>query len=387
MPRPPHASPTTNSLSGSVFGPLLSRAKARGGKIHPLHVGDTYKEPIAEARAEAQRTDEHPGMHRYAPPQGLPELLEAVAERESVRSGVELSAGDLQITSGATAGLSVVAQALLDPGDEVLLPSPYWPLIRGIIASRGAKPVEVPCLHAPGVDLAAALEARVTSKTVALYLNTPHNPTGRVLSEHELSAMIEVAVRHDLWIVFDETYEDIYFGAAVPAPAWARPELRERAVVSHTFSKSYGMAGARVGYVHGPASVMKAIRGVQTFLTYCAPRPMQLGALACLRHGDGFLAECRRDYRESGRATAEALGVAPPEGGTFLFFDASPYLASGDDSCQPFLERCVDEGVLLTPGSACGADFARWVRICFSVEAPDELAEALEGVKRAMVRG
>ncbi|NOY90797.1 MAG: pyridoxal phosphate-dependent aminotransferase [Deltaproteobacteria bacterium] len=334
MPRPPHASSTTQTLSGSVFGSLLARAKRRGLPVHPLHVGDTYKDPIPEARAEAQLSSEHAGLHRYAPPQGLPELLDAVVERERERAGVELSREDVQIMSGATAGLSVIAQALFDPGDEVLLPSPYWPLIRGIIASRGAVAVEVPCFHALGeLDVEALFEAQVTPRTVALYLNNPHNPTGCVLPEDALEAILRVVERHDLWLICDEAYEELYFGQA-PRPIWAREALHERAIVSHTFSKSYGMAGARVGYVHGPASAMRAIRGVQTFLTYCAPRPMQYAALACLRHGQGFIEECRRDYAEAGARAAELLGVAPPEGGTFLFFDASP-CGRRDESALP----------------------------------------------------
>jgi len=387
MPRLPHASLTTETLSGSVFGSLLSRAKARGGSIHPLHVGDTYKQPIPEARAEAQLISEHAGLHRYAPPQGMPELIDAVVARERQRSGLELTRDDVQIMSGATAGLSVIANTILDPGDEVLLPSPYWPLIRGIIASRGAVPVELPCFHrALTQDLEAQFEARVTPRTVALYLNSPHNPTGRVLPLEALEALLRVVLRHDLWVICDEAYEELHFDSR-PTPLWAHEALRDRAIVSHTFSKSYGMAGARVGYVHAPPRVMRALRGVQTFLTYCAPRPMQLGALACLRHGQGFLEECRRDYALAGARAAEVLGVAPPEGGTFLFFDASPYLSSADETSQPFLERCVDQGVLLTPGSACGADFARWVRICFSVEAPDDFEQALAGVARAMGKG
>jgi len=385
MPKPPHASSTTETLSGSVFGSLMSRAKERGGSFHPLHVGDTYKDPIPAARAEAQLTSEHEGLHRYAPPQGLPELLDAVVEREEQRSGLRLERENFQIMSGATAGLSVIAQTVLDEGDEVLLPSPYWPLIRGILASRGAVPVQVPIFHAlDSLDVEEELERRVTPRTVALYLNSPHNPTGRVLPPAVVDACVRVAERHDLWLICDEAYEELYFGPVRPTPIWARDALRERAIVSHTFSKSYGMAGARVGYVHGPASIMRAIRGVQTFLTYCAPRPMQLAALACLRHGDAFLEECRRDYAFAGLEAARVLGLTPPEGGTFLFFDASPYLSNEDATSQPFLERCVDEGVMLTPGSACGADFARWVRICFSVEAPDDFAQALEAVRRAM---
>jgi N-succinyldiaminopimelate aminotransferase len=307
-------------------------------------------------------------------------LLEAIAERLERRVGRTIPREQIQVQSGSTAGLSVVINSLLDVGDEVLLPSPYWPLIRGIIAGRGAKPVEVPTFHRvddDGFDLEGALEAAVTSRTAAIYVNTPHNPTSRVLSEHQVDAVARIAKRHDLWVICDEAYEELWLGDAPLPPVWDREDLRERAVATHTLSKSYGLAGARIGFTHGPPNAMAAIRGAQTFMTYCAARPLQLGAARALRESDAWLDEARRLYREAGKKAAEVLGVAPPRGGTFLFFDASPYLQDGEDSALPFLERCLDAGVLMTPGQACGVDFERWVRLCFTTLPPAELDDAL----------
>lgn len=380
MPRHPRVSPTTDSLSARVFEQLAERVAEHEGPLFKLSVGDTYLEPPPAARAQAQRTEDHPRLHNYAPVQGEPVFLDAIVERLRERSGLEIPRSRVQVMSGATAGLSVVAKTLLDPGDEVLLPAPFWPLVRGIVAGRGAVPVQIPLfdrLADPSFDAEAALEAAVTDRTVALYVNTPHNPTGRVLPDDVVAAMARVARRHDLWVLCDEAYEELWLGEAPTAPVWAREDLRDRAVACHTLSKSYGLAGSRVGWTHGPEEVTSALRAVQTFTTYCAPRPLQIGAARALREGGPFLDECRRRYRQAGWAAADALGIDPPQGGTFLFFDASPLLPPDADSCLPLLERCLDAGVLLTPGGACGEAYQRWVRLCFTSVPPDQLRDAL----------
>jgi N-succinyldiaminopimelate aminotransferase len=351
-------------------------------------VGDTWLEPIPEARAEAQRTAEHPRLHNYAPVQGEPALLDAVRRRLSARSGEEMDPECIQAMPGATAGLATVVAALLDPGEEMLLPSPFWPLIRGMAASRGCRPVEIPFytrLGEPGFDPEEALERAVTPRTAALYVNSPSNPTGRVLRDEVAAAIARVARRHDLWVITDEAYEDLVHGAP-GRPLWLHPELRGRAVATHTVSKSYALAGARVGWTHGPPGAMEAIRAVQTFTQYCAARPMQLAAARALDGGGAWLAEARRLYGEAGRAAAAAVGVPPPEAGTFLFFDAAPFFRAGE-GLDGFLARCLEAGVLLTPGPACGRDFGTWVRLCFTAVPPDDLALALERLSGTMRGG
>jgi N-succinyldiaminopimelate aminotransferase len=280
VPRFPDVAATSSELSDRVFSRLAEKAKARGGRVHALHVGDTWLEPFEGARAEQQKTADLPRLHNYAAVQGEPMLLDAIERHLERRAGVRVERELVQVMSGATAGLAVVCEALLDPGDEVILPSPYWPLIRGIVHKRGARPVEVPFFDRatdPAFDPEAALEAAVTPRTAALYLNSPHNPTGAVLGERELSAFARVAARHGLWILSDEVYEELAFAGPPPA-TWARPDMRGRAIAVHSLSKAYGLAGSRVGFAHGPPEAMRAIRGVQTYSTYCAPRPLQRGA-------------------------------------------------------------------------------------------------------------
>ncbi|HHH28102.1 MAG TPA: pyridoxal phosphate-dependent aminotransferase [Polyangiaceae bacterium] len=379
MPRFPLTAASAVGLSDRVFSRLAARAKSHLGVVHPLHVGDTWMQPLPEAMAEAQRTEDHPRLHGYAPVQGEPALLEAITAHLRRRGDQLIDPAGLQVVSGATAGLSVVTEALLEPGDEVLLPAPFWPLIRGIIQKRGAKAVQVPLYDRvmdDTVDVRAALEAAITERTVAIYVNTPHNPTGVVLTDQDIAAIAEVAERHDLWILSDEVYEELYLEGMQPHPVWARADYQRRCVAVHSVSKAYGLAGARVGWVHGPPEAMEAVRGVQTFSTYCASRPMQLGAAKALSGGAEWLARARQSYRDAAHLTASTLGIPTPAGGTFVFFDITDRLREGEDTLA-LLERCLDAGVLLTPGVACGQHYADWVRLCFTAVPPDELEDAL----------
>lgn len=379
MPRFPHTASSSSSLSDAVFSRLAARAREQTGRVFPLHVGDTWLEPLEAARAEAQRTEDVPRLHNYAPVQGEPVLLDAIVRHVERRAGVRLDRDLVQVMSGATAGLGVVADALLEPGEEVLVPAPFWPLIRGTVRRRGGRAVEIPFfdrLGDPAFDPERELEARVTERTAAIYVNTPHNPTGAILPPRALDAIGAVAARHDLWIWCDEVYEDLYFTREPPTPAWTRPEFRPRAIVVHSLSKAYGLAGARVGFAHGPPEAMHAIRGVQTFSTYCAPRPMQFGAARALDEGQEWLARARRLYHEAAQKTASVFGVPTPQGGTFLFVDVRPFLRPGEDT-MGWLERCLEVGVLLTPGTASGTDYEGWVRVCFTSVPPDDLDEAL----------
>ncbi len=333
------------------------------------------------ARAESQHTTVYPRLHNYAPVHGEPMLLDAIAARLAERGGRPVPRECVQVTAGGTGGFACLANALLEPGEEVILLAPFWPLVRGIVAARGARPVQVPFhdrLDMADFDPMAALEAARTERTVAVYLNTPNNPTGRITPPDVVDEVLAFVRRHGLWLITDEAYEDLWLGREAPEPVWARPEARDVTVAVHTVSKSYGLAGARVGWVHGPESAMRAISNVQTYLTYCAPRPMQMGAARALREGDRWCAEARDKYREAARMAASILGLSPPEGGTFLFFDARPWLPPDAEDCMPFLERCaLEAGVLMTPGSACGEAYPSWVRMCFTAVPPDELRAAL----------
>lgn len=388
MPRHPKCSPTSAELSSSIFSALRARARSVPGTVHALHVGDTWREPPASARCETLTTAANPLVHAYPPVHGEPELLDVLQPRLSARAGRDVAREAIQVVAGATGGLSVACQAMLDPGDEVIVPTPCWPLITGIVASRGAVPVQAPVmtrLAEPGFDLEAALERLVTPRTAAIYLNTPHNPTGSILTDEHVGAVARVAQRRSLWVLCDEVYDELRLDGRPAAPAaWARPDLRQRAIAVHSISKSHGMAGCRIGWLHGPQEAVTAIRAVFTQQAYAAARPMQRLAARALVTGDAWLAESRALYAQAASRAAGVLGVPVPQAGTFLFTDARRFFRDGED-CAGFLTRCLEAGVLLTPGVACGRDFESSVRLCFTSVGPLALDDALSRL-RSVIR-
>lgn len=387
MPHFPQLVSTAQHMSAGVFGKASSqRTAAQPDRVFALNVGDTYLEPLPAARAEAQHSDALPRLHNYSPTQGEPRLITAIVDKLRKRSGVTVDPSVVQVMPGATAAMGIICSTLVDADDEVIIPSPFWPLIRGAVRARGARAVEVPLftrLGEPGFDPVAAIEAAITPRTCAIYLNAPNNPTGHVLPAKVVSQIAELAARHSLWIISDEAYEDIWFGAEAPASVFANRELAPRTIVTHSVSKAYALAGARVGYTHGPSDVMDTIRGVQTFYSYCAPRPMQFAAACALEQGDAWLAQMRATYASAARAAAQALEQRAPTGGTFLFFDVKPFMKRSD-ALSDVLDRCADAGVLLTPGTACGTDFGTWARLCFTTVPEPDLHEALRRLRAVL---
>jgi N-succinyldiaminopimelate aminotransferase len=374
MPRSPERAPAVDAIPGAIFSPLADRIREHPGPLFPLHVGDTWMEPCPGARMEDLASEAHPGLHRYADTQGVAPLVEAVVEKLGARNGIACEREQVLVTGGATGGLAAAVGACVAPGEEVLILAPYWPLIRGIVQSWRAEPVEVPFFDRVDSPEAAvaAVRARASERTVALYVSTPSNPTGRVIPGDQLEALADWARREGLWILSDEVYEDyVYEGEHVSIGRFAP----ERTLSVFSFSKAYAMAGNRVGYLAGPADAVAAARKVATHTVYHPPTAGQVAALAALEGGDAWLERARDSHRAAGREAARALGLPPPEGGTFLFLDVGPRL--DERGLWGFLEDCLEDGILLAPGASCGVDYADWVRLCFTAAPPEAIATAV----------
>ena len=386
MPRYPRFSEAGTGLSAQVYTSLLALAQASGNEVFALNVGDTHLEPAEIASVTALAQQRFDGMHRYAEVRGEPRLLDAIGV-DLARRGRPVARERIQVTPGGTAGLDLACRTLLKPGDEVLLLAPYWPLIRGIISACGALAVELPFfteLAQPGFDLRATLERAVTPRTAAIYVNSPNNPTGVVLTQAQVDELAQFTKRHDLWLLSDEAYERLSYSEAEPLPIWQHPLLRERAVVLHTLSKSYGLSGARVAYLHGPEAAIQAISGLSTFANYCAARPMQVAAASALSSDEGerWVLRARTLYKAAAERTARALRVPTPASGTFLFFDLRPHLSPGE-TAHELLQRIARAGVVLTPGEVAGQAYGTWARLCFTCVPTAALERALatlEGV-------
>jgi aspartate/methionine/tyrosine aminotransferase len=371
MPRHPDFAPSVAGISGAVYSALAHRLASFPGETYPLHVGDTWMEPPAGCRMEDLTVADWPGMHRYANPQGLPALLDAVAEQVQQRTGVSTGRDEVLIATGATGALAAVAGAIVQPGDEVLLLAPHWPLITGIVRSFHGVTVDVPFFDAAdspetAVDL---VDERLTGRTVALYLNTPSNPTGQLIPRPVVEALAAWAERHDLWLLADEVYEDyVYAGGHT----WCRPLAPAHTFAVHSFSKAYGMAGNRCGYVVGPAAAMPELRKIGLHTYYSTPTAAQIAACKVLAGpGRAWIEHARGLYQATGERVAARLGVAAPRGSTFLFLDVADRL--DERGLEGFLSDCVDRGLLLAPGPSFGP-YPTHVRLCFTA-APPEVVE------------
>lgn len=376
MPRAPRIASHLAAIPASVYSSLAERLGRFAGESYPLHVGDTWMEPAEGCRMEDLGVAEYPGMHRYASVHGMPALLDAIVERERAANGLSLERDDVLVAAGATGGLGAVAGAILEPGDEVLILAPYCPLIEGIVRSFHGTPVAVPVL-AGEVDSAeaalAAVERRRSARTVALYLSTPNNPSGRLLPRAWIEALVGWARRHDLWVITDEVYDGfVYEGEHVRA----LPLAPERTFLAQTFSKRYGMAGNRCGYIVGPRAVMGELRKVATHTFYSTPTAAQIAAVRAMAGpGDAWAAAACRQYADTGRRAAARLGLPAPAGSTFLFFDVAAAL--GADGLTGLLERAVERGLLVAPGPSFGP-YPTHVRLCYTAVEPER---ALRGVE------
>ena len=375
MPRPPRFAPTTEAMPGAVFSPVAGRLREMPGGICPLHVGDTWMEPFAGGRMQDLSEADHPGLHRYCETRGISALIDALVEKVRAKNGLDCERDNVLVTAGATGALCAALGAIASPGDEVLILAPFWPLIRGIVSAFRADPVEVPFYDrvASAEDAVAAVAARTTPRTSALYVSSPSNPTGRVLPEPWLAALAEWAEREGVWLISDEVYEDFVFRGAHVSTARFLPE---RTLSVFSFSKAYGMAGNRTGYLVAPAAAVTQALKISTHTFYAAPTSGQFAGLRALRDGAPWIARARASYEEVGRRAAEKLGVAAPEGSTFLFLDVSAQI--DERGIWGFLEDCIDDGVALAPGPSCGRDYGNWVRLCYTAAPPEEVLAAVD---------
>ncbi|MGA7992784.1 MAG: pyridoxal phosphate-dependent aminotransferase [Thermoanaerobaculia bacterium] len=382
MPRPPGISPAAAALRGSPYSSLLGRMATHRGEVFPLHVGDTWREAPAGCRPEELPAG-LPGINRYTDVWGLPELRDAIAARTTEDTGRPVSRSNVLVTGGATAGLMAAVAALVAPGEEVLLLGPRWPLIEGHVHLAGATPVEVPLFLGDLSPAAAvaAVRAHATVRTAALYLNTPSNPTGRVLPEETVDALAGFAREASLWLLADEVYE-LYAYAGVHRPAYAAAP--ERTVAAHSLSKAWGLAGARCGWLVGPEAALVEIVKIGAHTIYSAPTASQHAALRILAGGgDAWVAEARAEYAATGREAARRLGVPAPEGGTFLFVDVADALDTR--GLMGLLEDVADEGLFLAPGPSFGP-YPTHVRLCYTAVPPDAALRGVDILRRFLGR-
>jgi aspartate aminotransferase len=360
---------------------------AAGHKVWRFEGGEPYMptpQPIKDAMTEALARNET----RYAPSSGVPELRRAIVEKVRSKNGIPADDESPIVVNGGMHGLFAAFATLLDPGDEVLMFSPYWTPIVDVVTYHGASPVLVPTVRARREGLTAALAAAKTPRTKLLYWNSPVNPTGEVFSRAEVEEVCAFVRESGLALISDEAYEDLIYEDDTHVSPASFPGMFERTLSVFTLSKTYSMTGWRAGYVLVPKRwrvptqtiVLYSINGVST--------PTQWAALEALRLGDSFLKEARAGYRRRRDALVAGLRAAgfeleAPRAALYLFPKAP--LSLGPDSRQAARILLDGARVATVPGLVFGPEGEGHLRFSFSV--PEETiaggAEALKSFAAA----
>jgi aspartate aminotransferase len=352
----------------SELGKVMAAARAReqaGERVLHLERGEPdFDTPahVVEALASAARA----GETHYPDVRGSIGLREALVQKLAKENGVRSEPDDVVVTVGGTHGLFIAFQELLGPGDELLSLSPHWMAIPKLVGfCEGARHRVLPAYlelmsgaWSPD-ELAARLREALTPKTKAIYLNSPNNPTGAVLTREQLAAIATVAIERDLWVVSDEAYEHLVFDDARHLSIGSLPGMAERTIGVYTFSKSYAMTGWRVGYVVSPPSLRASLGPILNFYTTHGVFPaVQSAALAAVVGPQDAVETMRRAYQQrrdlllSGLAGQSTVGVPTPRGAFYVFADVSGALEGRD--IWKLIDEWLSLGLAVLPGTAFG---------------------------------
>lgn len=382
----PRLSSSAQLVGAAVFSrlqPHIDARLAQGGALVGLHIGDTHELPPEAARRvlDEARGDDR-AHYVYGATAGQPELRRTFAHWLSRHGLGEVDAErELLLGAGGTHAVACALRAVLDPGDEVMVLAPYWPLVPGAVRAASATVVEVDVtqrLYADrALSLRAMLEERLSPRTKVIYFISPNNPDGKVLERAHLEELRDFAQEHGLWVVADEVYVATLDGAP-PSPF--RALAPERTLAVYSLSKTHALAGMRVGFVVAPPEVVATARRLSAHSVFSVPRIAQDVARAALEDDD-FMRAMGRRVAAARRAVAERLRAGgltfhEADAGTYQFIDFRPQL--GERPLQALLERLIDRGVLLAPGSASGASYTHHARLCVTAAPVDAVLGAVD---------
>lgn len=330
---------------------------------------------------EAAKIALEQGKTRYGPAAGEPKLREAIAQKLQRDNGLCYGAENVVVTNGGKQSLFNLMLALIEPGDEVIIPAPYWVSYPDMVMMAEGKPVIVPTSAETGYRITPdQLRQAITPKTKLFVLNSPSNPTGMVYTPDDIRAIADVVTETGIWVVSDEIYEKIlYDGAQHLSIGAVNPDIYERTIVSSGFAKTYAMTGWRVGFLAAPVPIAKAVAMIQGHSTSNVCTFAQYGAIAAYEGPQDCVHTMVAAFAERRRYILEAIHAMPgvtcprPDGAFYVFPDISQAGLSSLDFCAALLE---EKQVATVPGIAFGAD--RCIRLSY--------ATSLETIQRGMER-
>lgn len=331
------------------------------------------------------------GFTKYTPASGTPQLKKAVCEKFLKDNGLYYEPEQIVVSSGAKSSLYHAICAMVNPGDEVILPTPYWLTYPELIGLAQGKTVYVDCVKENGYKMTAdRLEKAITEKTKCVIINSPNNPTGAVYSEDELKAIAKVIEKHGLYVISDEIYEKlVYVGAKHYSIACCSDYMKEHTVVVNGVSKSYAMTGWRIGYFAAPRDIAKAAASMQS---HTASNPCSISQYASVEaltspESDKFISEMQKTFDERRKYMVEVLQntenvvCIEPKGAFYVFADVSAcygkkFNGTPINGSLSFADAALNKGVAVVPGLAFGDD--KCIRLSYAIS----LADIKEGLER-----
>lgn len=355
---------------------IISLAQGEGSMKTPDFITDATHKALQD------------GKTFYAPVLGVPELRQEISTYYSQAFGLNIPTNRIYATSSGTTAMHLAMTAILDEGDEVVAVTPIWKNLLGAIELTQAKTVQVPLEHREGrgwdLDLDKLFDA-VTSKTKALLLVTPSNPTGWVMKADDIKRVIDFARDRGIWIIADEVYGRIVFdGKRSPSFLdYAQPD--DKLFVVNSFSKAWAMTGWRLGWLVGPAQSEEAVRDIALYDNMGPPTYAQYGAIAALRHGEPFVQEQITAWKSNLDILMDRFNsngrllMQRPESTFYAFFRVD-----GEEDDLTLVKRLIDEANLsLAPGCAFGKCCSGWIRMCFAVS-EQKLIESLDRLEQVV---
>jgi aspartate aminotransferase len=374
-----HVAERVRQLRPSPTLAVSDRARAlrqQGIDVIDLGGGDPdFPTPthICQAAADAMFR----GETHYVASAGIPELRRAIARKLQAENRIPVTPDEIIVTPGGKAALFVSILALVGPGDDVLMFDPGWVSYEPMVLMAGARCLHVPLLPEENYRVTReAIEAVLTPQTRLMIVNSPNNPTGRVLTREEAEAIVAVAQEHDIVVISDEIYEKIIYDGREHLSLAAFPGMAERTLTVNGFSKAYAMTGWRLGYVAGPAPLIRQIMKVHSHSATCATSFAQWGGVAALEGPQDVIDAMVAAWDRRRRFVTERLNAIPgfrcplPEGAFYAFPDVSGTGLSGQEVAQKLIEEAY---VGVTPGDAFGASGSGCIRLSFATA--DELLE------------
>ncbi|MFN9733970.1 MAG: pyridoxal phosphate-dependent aminotransferase [Microcystis sp.] len=339
---------------------LAKEMKKNGEDVCSFSAGEPDFDTPTHIKAAAKKALDE-GKTRYGPAAGEAGLRKAIAEKLLQDNQLAYNADNVIVTNGGKQSLYNLIMALIEAGDEVIIPAPYWLSYPEMVTLAGGTSVIVnTSLENQYKITPEQLEAAITPKTKLFVLNSPSNPTGIVYTPEEIAALAKIVVEKDILVVSDEIYEKIlYDGAIHRSIASFGPEIFQRSIISNGFAKAFSMTGWRVGYIAGPVEIVKAMTKIQSHSTSNVCTFAQYGAIAALASSQDCIEEMVKAFSERRQYILERVRSLPglncptPNGAFYVFIDISQTGLKSRDFCQKLLES---QKVAASPGSAFGAD-------------------------------